>query len=75
MALKTILIVITVLFISSCFQEDWRCVTRGQAMYSISDSGKLGGAGRGCSCQQIRSFELRTFGSVDEAALRNDFGC
>jgi len=44
-------------------------------MYSISDSGKLGGAGKGCSCQQIRSFELRAFGSVDEAALRNDFGC
>lgn len=36
---------------------------------------EIGGAGKGCSCSEIRAFELRTFGEVDEAALKSDFGC
>lgn len=44
-------------------------------MYSISSSGKFGGAQKGCSCSQIRSFELKQFGKVDEQALKSDFGC
>ena len=44
-------------------------------MYSMSASGELGSADKGCSCAEIRAFELRTFGAVDEAALESDFGC
>ena len=63
------------LFLASCGGDDWRCVIDGKTMYSVSSSGKIGGAGKGCSCQQMRQFELQTFGSVDEEALRSDFGC
>jgi hypothetical protein len=69
------ILITTVVFLSSCFDDDWRCVTSGKTMYSINSSGKLGGAQKGCSCQQIRSFEMGTFGSVDSAALKSDFGC
>jgi len=44
-------------------------------MYSVSDSGELGSADKGCSCDEIRAFELREFGEVDEEALKNEFGC
>tara|TARA_R110000744_G_C19216717_1_gene546644 strand:- start:34 stop:168 length:135 start_codon:yes stop_codon:yes gene_type:complete len=44
-------------------------------MFSMSSSGEIGSAGKGCSCSEIRAFELRTFGEVDEAALKSDFGC
>jgi hypothetical protein len=44
-------------------------------MFSMSSSGEIGGAGKGCSCSEIRAFELRTFGEVDEATLKSDFGC
>ena len=63
------------IFLTACGGEDWRCVVDGKTMYSVSSSGKIGGAGKGCSCQQMRQFEQQTFGSVDEDALRRDFGC
>jgi len=44
-------------------------------MYSISDTGNIGSAEKGCSCEQIRDFELREFGEVDEDAFKSDFGC
>ena len=44
-------------------------------MYSVSSSGALGSADKGCTCEEIREFELRNFGSVDEDALKSDFGC
>ena len=59
----------------SCEDEEWLCKIDGDSMYSLSISGKFGSADKGCSCQQIRSFELNTFGSVDEEALKKDFGC
>lgn len=64
------------LMLASCAdQEQWFCKVDGKTMYSISESGKLGSAEKGCSCSQIRSFERSTFGSVDEDAIRNDFNC
>lgn len=60
---------------TSCSNEEWFCQTRGKTMYSINSSGEIGSADKGCSCDEIRSFELRTFGEVDEAALKSDFGC
>ena len=50
-------------------------VQQGDVLLSMSSSGKLGAANKGCSCDEIRSFERLTFGSVDEEALRADFGC
>ena len=55
--------------------EDWTCQTQGKTMFSMSSSGKIGSADKGCTCKEIRSFELREFGRVDEAALKSDFGC
>ena len=64
------------LMLAACAdQEKWFCKVEGKTMYSISESGKLGGAEEGCSCSQIRSFEKSTFGSVDEEAISNDFNC
>ena len=63
------------LILSSCGGENWSCRIEGVTMFSISDSGDLGGAQRGCSCDQIRDFEQRTFGAVDYDALRTNFGC
>ncbi|MDJ0941350.1 MAG: hypothetical protein QNJ00_16435 [Woeseiaceae bacterium] len=59
----------------ACAGEDWSCVEQGQTLYSVSSSGKIGSADKGCSCAQIRDFEYRNFGSVDEHALAADFGC
>lgn len=73
--MKIILIVVLVFGLISCSNEEWACQTRGKTMYSISSSGELGSADKGCSCAEIRAFELRTFGEVDEAALKSDFGC
>ena len=53
--------------------EMWFCKVEGKTIYSISKSGRLGSADKGCSCSEIRSFEKRTFGSVDENALKRDF--
>ena len=61
--------------LGSCSNDDWHCKEDGKVMYSISQSGDIGSADRGCSCQEIRSFELRVFGAVDEEALKRDFGC
>ena len=61
--------------LASCSNETWTCTTSQKTMYSMSASGKLGSADKGCSCAEIRAFELRTFGAVDEAALESDFGC
>ena len=61
--------------LSACdSSQTWHCVTQGKNMFSMNESGEIASADKGCSCQEIRSFELRT-GSVDEAALANDFGC
>ena len=72
---RALVIVATVLCLPSCSDEQWSCQTSGKAMYSVSSSGALGSADKGCSCSEIRAFELRTFGEVDEAALKSDFGC
>ena len=61
-------------FLSGC-GETWSCQTKGKTMFSMSESGKIGAADKGCSCDQIRSFELKEFGRVDEQALKDDFGC
>jgi len=55
--------------------EEWTCTVDGDTMYSRSASGELGSADKGCSCEEIAEFELRTFGEVDEDALKSDFGC
>jgi hypothetical protein len=55
--------------------ETWSCETNNKSMYSISSSGKIGSAAKGCSCEEIHSFELKQFGEVDEQALKKDFGC
>jgi hypothetical protein len=55
--------------------EEWTCKVVGKSMLSVSSSGKLGSADKGCSCEEMRSFELKTFGEVDEEALKRDFGC
>ena len=72
--MRNVAILFAALLLVAC-GEDWSCKVDGNSMYSISTSGKIGGAGKGCTCEQIRSFELRTFGRVDEDALKNDFGC
>ena len=59
-----------------CWGGEWTCRIQGDAMYSVNlEARELGGAQRGCSCGQIRSFEQQQFGEVDEEALRRDFGC
>jgi outer membrane lipoprotein SlyB len=55
--------------------ETWSCETNGKSMYSKSSSGQIGGASKGCSCEKIRSFELKQSGELDEQALKKDFGC
>ena len=67
-------ITLLVALLSSCGDEDWYCKIDGDIMYSVSESGKLGGVEKGCSCSQIRDFEYDTFGFIDEDAL-NDAGC
>ena len=73
--MKIVTILLSVVLLVSFSGEEWLCKVDGDSMYSISASGKIGGAGKGCTCEQIRSFERRTFGEVDEEALRRDFGC
>jgi hypothetical protein len=73
--MKTIAIIVIAIGLSSCSDNEWYCKTQGQSMFSMSSSGEIGGAGKGCSCSEIRAFELRTFGEVDEDALKSDFGC
>ena len=73
--MKTIVIIAIAFLLSSCSDNEWYCKTQGQTMFSMSSSGEIGGVGKGCSCSEIRAFELRTFGEVDEDALKRDFGC
>jgi len=73
--MKIFVYIAIAVMLSSCSNEEWNCKIDGKNMYSLSSSGKMGGAGKGCTCEQMRSFELTTFGSVDEAALASDFGC
>jgi hypothetical protein len=61
-------------FIAGC-GEHWSCQVAGQTMYSVSESGEIGSAEKGCSCGEMRDFERRVFGSVDEEALKEDHGC
>ena len=56
-------------------EDGWRCVERGQNMFSMSDSGELGAAEKGCTCEQMADFEYRVFGEVDFDALKDDHGC
>jgi len=64
------------LVLGSCGESGWTCRIDGEAMYSVNTkTGDLGAANRGCSCDEIRSFERRVFGEVDEDALRRDHGC
>jgi len=44
-------------------------------MYSVNTKGELGGAQKGCSCDEIRAFEYDNWGEVDEDAMKEDFGC
>lgn len=44
-------------------------------MYSVNSEGHSGSADKGCSFEEIREFELRNWGSVDEDALKSDFDC
>ena len=73
--MKILLVLVSASMLASCGDETWSCQTRGQAMYSMSSSGEVGSANMGCSCAEIRAFELRTFGEVDEVALKSNFGC
>ena len=77
MSLTRIVVAITGIFLlGACGGGEWTCRIDGEAMYSVNlETGDLGGAQRGCSCEQIRSFEQQVFGEVDEEALRRDFGC
>ena len=73
---KYALTVMVMLVLFGCVDnEDWFCREDGDLMYSISSSGAMGSADKGCSCGEIREFERRKFGEVDEQALRNDFDC
>ncbi len=73
--MNKILPIILVVVLSGCSSENWRCVTENEAMYSLNDTGELGSADKGCSCAEIRDWEMKVFGKVDERALREDFGC
>lgn len=72
--IKSITIVASITLVSAC-GETWYCITDGDIMYSRSASGEIGSADKGCSCEEMRNFEYRQFGEVDEQALKNDFGC
>ena len=56
-------------------RDGWFCMERGKTMYSLSDSGELGAAEKGCTCAEIANFEYRIFGEVDYQALNDDHGC
>lgn len=72
---KLLLAALIAFVLMSCSGEEWSCVEQGKTLYSINSSGNPGSADKGCSCEEIRDFELRNFGSVDEGALKSDFGC
>lgn len=72
--IKIIAAVISIVMLAAC-GEEWSCQTKGKTMFSMSSTGGIGSADKGCSGNEIRSFELKEFGRVDEAALKSDFGC
>lgn len=72
--MKPLILICLAFSIIAC-GEDWSCKVDGKTMYSVSSTGKIESADKGCSCEEIRTFELRTFGEVDEEALKSDFGC
>ena len=73
--MKHFIILFNLVLLISCTQEEWYCRTNGDMMYSQSASGEIGGAQKGCTCEEIRNHELYHFKSVDEEALKSDFGC
>lgn len=73
--MRNMAVFLTASILTSCGGENWSCIEDGKTLYSVSSSGNLGSADKGCSCDEIREFELRNFGSVDEDALKSDFGC
>jgi len=79
--LKKLQNIITLSFISlllvSCSDEKWSCKVseNGNNMYSVNTKGELGGAQKGCSCSQIRAFEYKHWGYVDEEGMKEKFGC
>ena len=72
-SIRICLYLFCVLALGGCLKE-WHCKIDGDSMYSISDSGDIGGAENGCTCEEIARFERR-FGEVDYEALSSDFGC
>ena len=74
MLVKSFSFIVVILTLSGC-GEEWTCKVNNQVMYSISDSGELGGADKGCSCSEIRNFNLKVFGTVNDEKLKSDFGC
>ena len=70
-------LIFTSLLLVSCNDEKWTCTIHesGKTMYSVNTKGELGGAQKGCSCDEIRAFEYDNWGEVDEDALKADFGC
>ena len=65
---------VIILFYRSC-SEEWQCIIDGDIMYSKSNKGNLGGAEKGCSCNQIYQFEYKIWGEVNTYNLNKKFGC
>ena len=59
----------------SCSNEKWSCYIDGTDMWSLSNSGMIGPANYGCTCQQIRNHALQNWGYVDEVVMRKEFNC
>ena len=73
--MRSLCTALTLFFLMSCAEGDWTCVEQGKNMYSVNSDGHMGSADKGCSCDEMREFERRHWGSVDEDALKSDFGC
>lgn len=69
------MIAVAVALLASCGSANWRCVEDGQTQYSVNARGEVGRADKGCSCDEMRAFNVARFGDTDEASLRSDFGC
>ena len=73
--MRSTAVLFSTLILVSC-GENWTCKVNEEIMYSVNTSGQIGSIGKGCSCEEIRIFELRTSGKVDEDYLKKeDFGC
>ena len=73
----TILLILSII-LSSCWWgnwEKWFCVEDWDLMYAKSTKWNIWWAQKGCSCSEIRTFELKIFWEVDEEALKKDFWC